>query len=121
MAIIAFSTSGENQEALLDLRFGRCKNFVLCDVEANTFSVVENAQNMDAAQGAGIQSAQNVIDHNAEILVTGNCGPKAFRVLSAAGVSIYLGDAKPILELLEDYKKGLLKKADSANVEGHWA
>ena len=121
MPIIAFSTSGENQEALLDLRFGRCKNFVLCDVEANTFSVVENAQNMDAAQGAGIQSAQNVIDHNAEILVTGNCGPKAFRVLSAAGVSIYLGDAKPILELLEDSKKGLLKKADSANVEGHWA
>jgi predicted Fe-Mo cluster-binding NifX family protein len=120
VAKIAFSTSGENQDALLDTRFGRCKNFIIYDVEQNQLSVVENTQNMEAAQGAGIQSAQNVIEHGADVLISGHCGPKAFRVLSAAGIAIYLGDSKPIHELIEDYKQGRLKKADSADVEGHW-
>ena len=42
-------------------------------------------------QGAGIQAAQTVIGRGAEALITGFCGPKAFRVLTAAKVQVLTG------------------------------
>ena len=120
MPIIAFPSAGNDENAVLDLRFGRAKNFVLYNENTKTFSVVENTQNMQANQGAGIQSAQNILDNNASVLISGNCGPKAFRVLNAAQGQIFFAEAKPIIELLQDYQQGLLKKAESANTEGHW-
>lgn len=118
--LVAFSTEGENLDSLLDTRFGRCRNFLVLDATSSDFKVMENAQNLHAAQGAGIQSAQNVIAAGAQALVTGHCGPKAFKVLQAAGVSIYLGEEKSIRALIEDFHNGKLEPLTSPNVEGHW-
>ena len=57
---IAFSTSGADLSAPLDTRFGRAPKFLVYDTDAATFALVDNAQNLNAAQGAGIQSAQRV-------------------------------------------------------------
>lgn len=118
--LIAFSTDGNALEANLDNRFGRCKFFLILDSTSGGFVIQENAQNLNAAQGAGIQSAQNVIASGAQALVTGHCGPKAFKVLQAAGISIYLGDEKPIRSLLEGFRNGNLEQLVSPDVEGHW-
>ncbi len=80
---IAFTTSGDNLEAPLDSRFGRAPKFLIYDSDEDTFTVIDNQQNLNAAQGAGIQSAETVARLGAESLVTGHCGPKAFRVLGA--------------------------------------
>ena len=42
---IAFSTSGDNLEAPLDPRFGRAPRFLIYDMEADTFEMVDNGQN----------------------------------------------------------------------------
>lgn len=118
--LVAFSTDGVDLDSLLDSRFGRCRNLIVLDSSSSDFKVVENAQNLNAAQGAGIQSAQNVIASGAQALVTGHCGPKAFKVLQAAGVSIYLGEEKSIRSLLEDFRNGNLEQLESPDVEGHW-
>lgn len=52
--------------------------------------------------------------------MTGHCGPKAFRVLSAAGVKVYDTDQPTVAAALEAFKAGWLKPAESADVEGHW-
>ena len=117
---IAFSTSGEDLNAPLDARFGRAPKFLIYDLEADTFTVIDNRKTMDAAQGAGIQSAETVARTGAKAIVTGNCGPKAFRVLSAAGIRIFNTAAATVREALDLYRAGRLKEADSANVEGHW-
>ena len=117
---IAFSTSGEDLNAPLDTRFGRAPKFLIYDLETDTFTVIDNRKTMDAAQGAGIQSAETVARTGVKAIVTGNCGPKAFRVLSAAGIRIFNTAASTVREALDLYRAGRLKEADSANVEGHW-
>lgn len=117
---IAITTSGSDLAAPLDSRFGRAPKFLIYDLEANTFEVVDNEQNLNAAQGAGIQSAQNIARLGATALITGHCGPKAFRVLQAAGIKIYNTAAATVSEAIDQYRQGKLTDATSADVEGHW-
>lgn len=107
-------------ESPLDSRFGRASRFLVYDLDTETFEILDNTQNFNAAQGAGIQSAETVIRSGASCLVTGHCGPKAFRVLSSANVKIFNSEAGSIAEALEMYKKGALSEAEGADVEGHW-
>lgn len=117
---IAFTTSGQELEAPLDSRFGRAARFLVYDLDTDTFKVIDNEQSLNAAQGAGIQAAETVARSGAECLVTGHCGPKAFRVLSAAGVRVFNTDAPTVAEALQRYRAGQLVEAESPDVEGHW-
>jgi predicted Fe-Mo cluster-binding NifX family protein len=117
---VAFTTSGDNLEAPLDTRFGRAQKFLVYNVEAHTYAIIDNAQSVNAAQGAGIQAAETVIRSGARSVVSGHCGPKAFRVLSAAGVRMYTTDAPTVAQALEKFQAGLLTEANSADVDGHW-
>jgi predicted Fe-Mo cluster-binding NifX family protein len=117
---IVLTTSGSDLNAPLDSRFGRAPKFLVYDLEAKTFEVVDNDQNLNAAQGAGIQSAQNIARLGAKALITGHCGPKAFRVLQAAKIKIYNTTASSVSEAIDQYRNGKLAEAASADVEGHW-
>lgn len=117
---IAISVSGGTMESPVDTRFGRAKNFMLYDSDTKEYSVHSNSQNLSAAQGAGIQSAQNVAELDADCVITGHCGPKAFRVLSEAEVSIFLGVSGTVRENIDKCLNGELEAADSADVKGRW-
>jgi predicted Fe-Mo cluster-binding NifX family protein len=118
---IAFTTSGNRLDAPLDSRFGRAPKFLLYDLDSGTFEIVDNEQNLNAAQGAGIQAAETVARLGVKAVITGHCGPKAFRVLSKAGIRILTCEAPTVEAALEQYFAGLLTEAKAANVEGHWA
>ena len=118
---IALTVSGNDLNSPMDPRFGRAAKFLVFDIEAGSFDIIDNRQNLDAAQGAGIQAAEQISRLGAGALVTGHCGPKAFRVLSAAGVKVYNTDAATVAEALARFRSGGLKEASSADVEGHWA
>jgi len=117
---IALTTSGETLDAPLDGRFGRAPIFILYDLEKDYFEVIDNRQNLNTAQGAGIQAAETIIRAKADCLITGHCGPKAFRVLTAAGVTVYNCGEATVADALNAFKGGTLKPLDSADVEGHW-
>jgi predicted Fe-Mo cluster-binding NifX family protein len=117
---IAITTAGCNMESLLDPRFGRTPRFIVVDTDTGAFQLHDNAQNLNAAQGAGIQAAQKVSELGAEAVITGHCGPKAFRTLRAAGVQVVVGAEGTVAEALEAFKSGKLKATESADVEGHW-
>jgi len=117
---IAVSTQGKDLEAQVDSRFGRAANFILVDTDTMRFGVIENQQSLDLAQGAGIQSAQNILPHKPDVVLTGNCGPKAFRVLQAAGVKVVVSAKGKIADAVSDYISGKYAVAAEANVEGHW-
>ena len=118
---IAFTTTGESLEAPLDSRFGRAPRLLVYDQEHESVEVLDNRQNVEAAQGAGIQAAEAVIRSGARVLVTGHCGPKAFRVLAAAGIQVFTTQALTVAAALKAFRSGELKRAESADVEGHWA
>ena len=117
---IVFTTSGDSLNSPLDSRFGRAPKFLVYDLDSETFEVIDNQQNLNAAQGAGIQSAETVARSGAKSLVTGHCGPKAFRVLLAAGIKVYTTDATTVAAALEQYRSGQLTEAKAADVQGHW-
>ncbi len=117
---IALTTSGNDLNAPLDNRFGRAAKFLIYDLETDTFVTIDNQQNLNAAQGAGIQSAETVVRSGAKALVTAHCGPKAFRVLQSAGVKIYTTSTATVAEALADYRTGKLSESRSEDVAGHW-
>ena len=117
---ILITTEGDSLESKVDPRFGRAGNFLVYDTETEKFTTVSNTQNIQAQQGAGIQAGRTAADTGAQAVLTGNCGPKAFRVLNQAGIRVYVGVKGTVREALDAFRKGELTEATSANVEGHW-
>lgn len=117
---IAISATSKEMSSNVDPRFGRAKFFIVVDTETDASSVHDNAQNLAAAQGAGIQAAETVAQLGAEAVVTGNVGPKAFRALNAAGIKVYLSNEGSVADAIRKFKAGELKESSTANVEGHW-
>jgi predicted Fe-Mo cluster-binding NifX family protein len=117
---IAFSTSGENLDAPLDSRFGRASKFILYDLEKDNFEVIDNRQNLNAAQGAGIQAAEVVVRAGAGGIVTGHCGPNAYRAMRSAGIAIFSCSEPTVAAALAAFRAGTLQPMQSADVEGHW-
>ena len=117
---VAFTTSGETLDAPLDGRFGRAPMFLVYDLDQATFELVDNDQALNTAQGAGIQAAEKVTRAGVGCVVTGHCGPKAFRVLSAAGIKVYNTNSATVEEALELLRSGKLTPAAAADVDGHW-
>ena len=118
---VAVTTTGVDLDAALDPRFGRASRLIVYDTEGGRFEVLENHKNLQAAQGAGVQTAASVSRSGAGCLVTGHLGPRAFRVLNAAGIQVYLTDAPTVAEALRRLRCGELTPALSADVDGHWA
>lgn len=118
--LLAISVSENNLESFVDQRFGRAKGFIIYNTLNDEYKYIDNVQNLEAVQGAGIQSAQNVVNENAEVVITGHCGPKAFRTLSAADVKVYTVNDVSVKDAVEKFKKSELELLDSADVEGHW-
>lgn len=117
---IVVTASGTAPESPVDARFGRAKQFLLLDTDTGVWSAHDNAQNLNAAQGAGIQAAQTVAGLGAEAVVTGHCGPKAFRVLQAAAIRVALSATGTAADAAAAFQAGTLAVADAADVEGHW-
>lgn len=117
---VAVTAQGKDLTAPVDSRFGRAKFFVVVDPETGEFSASDNSQNLNAAQGAGIQAGRNVVDLGVDAVVTGNVGPKAFATLQAGEVKIFTGATGTVAEAVEQFKAGKLKEAASSNVESHW-
>jgi predicted Fe-Mo cluster-binding NifX family protein len=117
---IVVTSQGESLQAQVDPRFGRAARFLLYDTETGQVRSVDNRQSLNAAQGAGIQAAETVSRLGAECLITGHCGPKAFRTLMAAGIRIYTGARGTVAEAIAAFEQGRLPAAASADVEGHW-
>lgn len=113
-------SNGDNLDSDICKSFGRAKRFFIIDNDTLEYEIVENAQNMQSAQGAGIQSAQSAIKAGGDALITMHCGPKAYRVLSESGVRVFIGVDGSIRKNIDEYKEGTLGIMKNSNVEGHW-
>lgn len=110
---IALTTTGETLDSPLDLRFGRAFAYLIYDEEQKTSSVIRNV-GAEAAQGAGIKAAETVVKAGATALITGDCGPKAFHVLTQAGVKIYSAKNMSVKSAIDAFQAGQLQEIASA-------
>ncbi len=106
---IAISAAGKNNESLLDIRFGRCEYFQIHDTESGEVKILEN-KGQNSSGGAGIVSANQLIDEKVEVIITGNLGPNAFKLIQKAGTKAYKCGNIAISSVLEKYNKGELEE-----------
>jgi predicted Fe-Mo cluster-binding NifX family protein len=102
----------------VDQKFGRCSYFLVYDTETRKTRIIENVSS-DISQGAGVSTSQKIVSEGANVVITGNIGPRAFEILSASGVTIFLTEKMSVREAIADYERGVLSPIESATIEGH--
>ena len=113
---ICVTSQGDNLEAQVDPRFGRCQYFIVVDIESLEFEAIQNP-NISARGGAGIQSGQLMANKDVKAVVTGNVGPNAFQTLEAASIEVFTGASGSVKEVVEKYKKGDFKSTQGPSVD----
>jgi len=116
---IAISATGPSLDAEVDPRFGRCQYFIIADPETMEFEAADNSSAM-AAGGAGISAAQAIAGRGVQAVLTGNCGPNAYQVLSSAGIQVITGVSGSVKDAIEGYKSGKFKASAQPNVPDHF-
>lgn len=101
----------------IDQRFGRSRCLLIIDLPDRTTTVIDNRLEIHAARDAGLQVAKKVVESRADALITGHCGPKAFRALQAAGVTVYKVSDGSIAEALDRFDEGQLTAALKADAD----
>ena len=117
---LAITSTGKELDSNLDPRFGRTAYFIVVDPETMAFEVVENSQNLNLPQGAGIQAGKTIADNKVDVLITGHCGPKAFKVLQEAGVKVMTGAGGLVTDAIAQFNNGELEISTESDVDGHW-
>jgi len=113
---LAITATGDRLDSDIDPRFGRCQYFIFVDPDTMDFIAVQNSA---TAGGAGIAAGQIVVLHKAQAVLTGDCGPNAYQVLSAAGIEVCTGVTGKVKDAIADYKAGKFKAIGQASVEPH--
>lgn len=106
---IAISAKGRQINDVIDMRFGRTEYFILADENGQLIDVLDNAA-QSATGGAGIAAAQAVLDTGADVLITGQLGPNAMKVIKSAAIPAYQAINGTVLENIEAFAANKLSK-----------
>ena len=110
---LAISTEENTIESLIDQRFGRCKYFLIVELENDKIKEITAIENEGALQGhgAGIKAAQQIGDLKIDTIITGNLGPNSTTVLDKLGIKAFhaSGTAK---DAVTKFLKNELKQID---------
>ncbi len=116
--LIALSSSGESKNSTLDHHFGRCAYFAFYDDEKDEWRFEPN-EAAKKTSGAGIQAAQFVLDQKAEVIITGEVGPKAWQVLQPAPLEVFQLSGVTLEEAVQAYREGKARKMGEASDNSH--
>ncbi|MCF8010366.1 MAG: NifB/NifX family molybdenum-iron cluster-binding protein [Clostridiales bacterium] len=115
---IAICSTGSDLNSSTDPRFGRCPYFVLVDEKGNHLQTLEN-ESQNSPHGAGISTAQFMINNGVSTVLAGKIGPKAIQPLLSAGIDIYTGISGSVNQALQSYNENKLSRTNNANASPH--
>ena len=115
---IALSSWGKDLESSLDLRFGRCDYFIIYDLDTEDFKAIDNKAK-NSSGGAGIAASKQLIDESVEVIITGNAGPNAHKLLISSDIKVYKGHDISCKDLIKSYKEGSLAQIKEAGPAHH--
>lgn len=117
---IAISARGSGLNDEVDPRFGRAAYILIVDCEDFHVEVIDNMENVRAFKGAGIQAATRISRYGVAALLTGYCGPNAFKTLEAAGIRVVQDVSGIVRDAVNGYIGGEFEHSSNPNAEGHW-
>ncbi|MBE3584653.1 NifB/NifX family molybdenum-iron cluster-binding protein [Desulfofundulus thermocisternus] len=102
----------------VDQRFGRCLYFVVVDVDSGDWEGLPNT-GCHSGGGAGIQTAQLLVNAGVKAVLVDRIGPNAMEVLARAGIQVYEGISGTVSQSVEAYRQGHLKLLSQPNSPRH--
>jgi predicted Fe-Mo cluster-binding NifX family protein len=118
---IVITSIAPDIDAQVDPRFGRGAYFLVVDSDTREWQAEPNPA-VNTSGGAGVQAAQIVVQHGAQVAISGDFGPNAYEALAAAGVQMFLAPANQSLtvsDVLTRYQGGELKPVTGPTGPGH--
>ena len=108
---IAISSTTQNIDDKVHETFGRCPYFIIAEIKDGKIEKTQAIKNesIDQTSGAGISSAQLVAEQKAEVVITGNVGPRAFDVLNQFKIKMYVGKGI-VKEVVQNFIDNKLKE-----------
>ncbi|NLE22549.1 MAG: dinitrogenase iron-molybdenum cofactor biosynthesis protein [Actinobacteria bacterium] len=119
---VAISAQSNDIDSLVDPRFGRARWLIIADSETGQWQAHDNADNVNASGGAGVQAANTVAAQSVQALITGNVGPNAHKALAAGDIAIYqVGNGVSVRDALGALGRGELTAVEGPTMSGHWS
>ncbi|MGQ9588146.1 MAG: NifB/NifX family molybdenum-iron cluster-binding protein [Thermoplasmata archaeon] len=115
---LVVTSTGPSSHDQVDPRFGRCAFFMILDGPEREFRPVENSARA-LGNGAGIQAAQALASMGVAVVLTGDLGPNAFRVLRAAGIRAFRTHGGTVQQAAADYFERRLTEIEGPTGPGH--
>lgn len=115
---VAVTSRGDNPQADVYEQFGRTYWLVIYNPETDEWTALDNSENRARKSGAGLATAEILLNAGVVAVLTGETGPKAFRALSSAGISIVHNVSGTVEGAVLDWKVGNLEPAFVANDDG---
>lgn len=117
---IAVTATGKGLDSQVDPRFGRAQYILIVSEEGALLESVDNSPNINAMSGAGIQAGKLLCDKKVDVLITGHCGPNAFKTLNAGGIKVVVNQSGTVNEAVESFNRNEVQFAKQPDVDGHW-
>ena len=105
--LIAITSESMDLNSLVAEKFGWTPFVIFYDTEKNTFEFLRNPY-ANIFGGAGIQTAQFMIEKNAGVVITTEIGVHPLRLLESANVLIYSCTHKQVKEIVKQFVAGNL-------------
>lgn len=115
---VAISARNQTPYSDVDERFGRAYWFLVYSTDDDSWTPFNNSANRALANNAGSSTAEMMKEIGVSLVLTGETGPKAYRVLSQAGIQVCHGMCGTVIEALELWQSGRLEIARAANDNG---
>jgi len=102
---VAVASMGTDGNALIGPMFAKSPYFAVVNLDTNSLYVVPNKH----AGATGIISARWLIQNRIDAVITGRIGPRAFKALKNANVTIYAGAFGQVNDGLQAFREGKLR------------
>ena len=87
---IAFTTTGSGWDSQMEPRFGRTELIAIYDNEKDEFEYIDNSDLTKLAHGVGTKLAQRTIEHQVDLVITGNGpGENAAKIMNKSKSKMY--------------------------------
>ncbi|MHA1227744.1 MAG: NifB/NifX family molybdenum-iron cluster-binding protein [Candidatus Hodarchaeales archaeon] len=116
---IGLPSNGEQLSDTLASTFGRCPYLIIYDSDSQKIVNSFFNESQNAAGGAGIQTAQSLVNNHVEVVIAPQIGPNAWNVIKQAGIKTYIGFHGTIQGNIDKFLKGQLTEMTMASGSGY--
>ena len=105
--LIAIISEGLEPSSMVEEKFGKTPFIIIYDTVKNTFESLRNPY-ANIFGGAGIQTAQYIIEKNVEVVITNDIGLNPLRLLQSVDIKVFFCSRKQVVKVVNEYTEGKL-------------